>query len=158
MSPPLAPILSHMNQVHTFPQYFLKSILILPSHSGLRLQSCASFRCSDQNPECISLLPHARKTLTNLITLDMIVSRHAHGEEHQTRSSSLSYSVKLKNTYIINNAMCSAIRMTYWDLGVVAVQYTRWIQECCTWLSRKLLVLIRVRLLALSLKRTVDRF
>jgi hypothetical protein len=155
MSPPLASILSHMNQVHTFPSI---SFSILSSHLGLRLQSCASFRCSDQNPENISLLSHACKMSTNLITLDMTVSSHTYGEEHLPRSSSLSNSVKLKNTYIINNAMCSAIRMTCWGLGVVTVQSTRWIQEFCTWLNRKLLVLIRVGLLALSLNRNVDRF
>jgi hypothetical protein len=124
----------------------------------LRLQSCASFGCSDQNPECISLLSHACKMSTDLITLDMTVSSHTHGEEHLSRSSLLSNSVKLKNTYIINNTMCSAIRMTCRDLGVVTVQSTHWIQEFCIWLNRKLLVVIRVGLLALSLNRTVERF
>jgi hypothetical protein len=39
-----------------------------------------------------------------IITLDMIVSSHIRGEEHQSRSSSLSNPVKVKNTYIIKKS------------------------------------------------------
>jgi hypothetical protein len=58
-SPPLVPILSHMNPVHTFPPYFPKihSNIILISTSRSYKWSLA-FRILNQNIVCISQLSH----------------------------------------------------------------------------------------------------
>jgi hypothetical protein len=51
-SPPLVPILSHINPIHTIPSY-LRSILILST------QWSPSFWLSHQYPICIPLLPYS---------------------------------------------------------------------------------------------------
>jgi hypothetical protein len=56
MSPPLVPILNHINSIHTIPSY-LRSILILSTHLRLGLPS-GLFWLSHQYPICIPLLPY----------------------------------------------------------------------------------------------------
>jgi hypothetical protein len=68
-SPPLVPILSQMNPVHTFKTYFLTSILrILPSMLTSSEWSLP-FRFFDQNFVCISHLSQACPMLRHLILL-----------------------------------------------------------------------------------------
>jgi hypothetical protein len=59
-SPPLVPILSHINPIHTFPSYLSKiypNIVYLPM--SLSFQWSLSFWISHQYPICIRLLPHS---------------------------------------------------------------------------------------------------
>jgi hypothetical protein len=72
--PPLAPILSQINLVHTSPSYLSKIHLniILPPTSRSSLWSLF-FRLSHQNPICILLLPHACYMPPHLILLDLII-------------------------------------------------------------------------------------
>jgi hypothetical protein len=60
-SPPLVPILSQINSIHTVPTYVSKiHFIIVHSHTFWSSQWSLSFWPSHQYPICMSLLPHSR--------------------------------------------------------------------------------------------------
>jgi len=74
-TPPVVPILSHMNPDHDRPDY-LKSTLILSPYLRIALLSCLFPSCFPQQPVCVYLLPltcyilrpfHPTLTQTNII-------------------------------------------------------------------------------------------
>jgi hypothetical protein len=59
-NPPMVPILSQMDPVHSLPSYLLRSVLVLSSHSSLSLVSSviASFKIFQPNFICITYLSY----------------------------------------------------------------------------------------------------
>jgi len=87
--PPLVPILSKLDPVHTPTSHFLKIRLsiILPSTPG-SLKWCLFFRSPNQNPVYASPLPHTRYMPRPFILLNF-VTRKILGEEYRSLSSLL---------------------------------------------------------------------
>jgi hypothetical protein len=70
--PPLAPILSQINPVHTAPSCFCKIRLILSFYLCLRLPSSSFLGDFPQNLICIPLLSLRATYITSLILLEFI--------------------------------------------------------------------------------------
>jgi hypothetical protein len=89
-SPPLVPILSHINPVNTTSSYFYKinfNIILAPTSRSSYWS--LSFWFTHQNPICIPLLPMRTTCLAHLIRNDYLAKSTSYGTHHYAVFSNL---------------------------------------------------------------------